>query len=267
MTVGQSDSTQIVGIAMVHNEDLFIEAALKNVLGFCDRIIVGLHRCTDNTEDIVRGIAATDPRIEVHTIENPAESQDLISPYIGSPTWIFGVDGDEIYDASGLTRLRVRILSGEFDDYWQVLGNVLNVDGLDRDECRAQGYLAPPCRSMTKLYNFRAIASWTGDCAERLHGGEIDFQAGFSRNLRYKIYEMVSWEESDFRCLHVCFLPRSSRQTANVRMNWMEKKQTGIFGHSGKGLRNLFMKNKSGYKHEKYKRGERVSKDIRPFDL
>jgi hypothetical protein len=63
---------------------------------------------------------------------------------------------------------------------------------------------------MTKLYNFNAIESWDGYTPERLHGGTVRFRAGFARGDRRMLHEEAGWEEAEFRCLHLCFLKRSS---------------------------------------------------------
>ena len=63
-----------------------------------------------------------------------------------------------------------------------ILGNVLNCITFNPAIGQAGGYLAPPCRSMTKLYNFNAIESWAGPCPERLHGGDgirVGYEGGF----------------------------------------------------------------------------------------
>ena len=76
---------------------------------------------------------------------------------------------------------------------------------------------------MTKLYNFNAIESWDGYTPERLHGGNVHFRAGFARGDRRALYEEISWSEADFRCLHLCFLKRSSRDGDKTnRRNIME---------------------------------------------
>ena len=41
--------TQIVGISLVRNEDIFISQAITNVAEFCDKIIVLDNLSTDNT--------------------------------------------------------------------------------------------------------------------------------------------------------------------------------------------------------------------------
>jgi glycosyltransferase involved in cell wall biosynthesis len=214
---------RIVGISLVRNEDLFVETALRNAAGFCDELYVADHGSTDQTNPIVRALASESPKIHLHTISHPADSQTLIKRFAGSRTWIFGVDGDEIYEPVRLARLREKILSGAFDQHWMLLGNVLHVTKLDDRRLTASGHLAPPCRSMTKLYNFNAIEAWAGYTPERLHGGTIRFRPGYSEADRRMLYEEVSWQEADFRCLHLCFLRRSSRDREDAaRRNIIE---------------------------------------------
>jgi glycosyltransferase involved in cell wall biosynthesis len=214
---------RIVGIALVRNEDIFVATALWNVARFCDEIYVADHGSTDKTPAILRALAGELPKIHWSSIKHPAESHALIKHLAGSPTWVFGVDGDEIYEPDRLARLRTRILTGEFDKSWMLLGNVLHVTKLTDDRHTATGHLAPPCRSMTKLYNFNAIDSWDGYTPERLHGGNVRFRAGFARGDRRTLYEEVGWLEADFRCLHLCFLRRSSCDTQSTdRRNIIE---------------------------------------------
>jgi glycosyltransferase involved in cell wall biosynthesis len=216
-------ATRIVGISLVRNEDLFVEMALRNAVSFCDELHVADHGSTDHTPAILRALAGESPKIHLHTVRHPAESHDLIRHFAGSRTWIFGVDGDEIYESDRLARLRTKILSGAFDRHWMLFGNVLHVTKLDERRRTASGHLAPPCRSMTKLYNFNAIEAWDGYTPERLHGGTVRFRPGYSRDDRRMLHEEVFWEEADFRCLHLCFLKRSSRDTENtVRRNIIE---------------------------------------------
>lgn len=214
---------RIVGISLVRNEDLFVETALRNAAGFCDEFHIADHASTDRTPAILRVLAGELPNIHLHSVRHPAESQDLIRHFAGSRTWIFGVDGDEIYEPDRLARLRQSILSGVFEKHWMIFGNVLHVTKLDERRRTASGHLAPPCRSMTKLYNFSAIEAWNGYTPERLHGGTVRFRAGYSREDRRMLNEETSWQEADFRCLHLCFLKRSSLDSENTaRRNIIE---------------------------------------------
>ncbi len=262
---------KIVGIVLVRNEDLYIEQVLKNILCFCDKIIVADHLSSDRTAERIASLMETTERIDYRRIHHPGKSHDFISKYANRPTWIFATDGDELYDPSGLSRLRGEILSGVYDDWWMILGNVLHCIELNREEQYARGYLTPPCRSMTKLYNFSKIYRWEGPCPERLHGGKVLFKSGYSTHSRLFFYETMTWEESFFRCLHICFLPRSSREPYQegkmvVRKNIMDKRSESIHRKIVNSLKKIIEKEEfSQYKREKYMRGPIVRKRIQPF--
>ncbi len=262
---------EIVGIVLVRNEDRFIRQVLKNILAFCDRIIVADNLSNDRTAGEVASLMRQTGKIEYHRIRRTGTSHDLIAANAGQSKWIFAVDGDELYDPAGLKRLRAALLRGEFEDWWMILGNVLHCRELNREKGYARGYLTPPCRSMTKLYNFSRINRWDGPCDERLHGGRIDFKAGYSMARRMLVYEKMSWETSFFRCLHLCFLPRSSREARDhgritVRRNIVEKRSARF----PRNILHLFQKiigkeRDSVYKREMYMRGALVQKDVTPF--
>ncbi|MGH8047253.1 MAG: glycosyltransferase family 2 protein, partial [Chthoniobacterales bacterium] len=208
---------------LVRNEDRFVEWAIRSAIDFCDEFLVCDHESQDETPVILGRLTREyTGKLKVRRCRDSGESHAMIQSYAGTPTWIFGVDGDEIYDRGALARLRKRMETGEFDRWWVLFGNVLNVKRLD--EKTADGHLAPPCRSMTKLYNFAAIEEWSGRIVERLHGGRPRFRAGFHEELRLNLHEQSSWDASDFRCLHLCFLPRSSRESAGnkPRQNIMD---------------------------------------------
>jgi len=253
-------SAQIIGIVLVRNEDLFTGQAVKNITSFCDKIILCDHRSTDGTTKILEDLTAVIPHAELHKIRDPADSHLLLKKYAGTPAWVFGVDGDEIYDPAGLARLRTRLLRGEFSDSWAVFGNVLNVTELDPAGRHAAGHLSPPCRSMTKLYNFAAIDSWDGFCPERLHGGTPRFRKGYSALSRCALNESVAWEDADFRCLHLCFLRRSSSDTGeSVRANLMEIQGGSRFSRITTRIAAILgISKKPKWKNERYRRGRVV---------
>lgn len=248
---------KIVGIVLVRNEDRFVGQAVKNIAAFCDELILCDHHSTDGTVDILKRLAGEIPHATFHAIRDPSESHDLVKCYAGTDTWVFGVDGDELYDPAGLARMRQRLLDGKFRDSWMVFGNVLNVEVLDDPPGTATGYASPPCRSMTKLYNFAAIDSWDGFCPERLHGGTPVFREGFSALSRCGLHESVSWDESDLRCLHVCFVPRSSLDAgAAVRANLMEIQGGTRLTRMTRWLRRLLgLRPPAQWKNERYRRG------------
>lgn len=252
---------------LLKNEDLYVERVIENVRHFCDEIRVVDNFSKDRTWDIVRDMAGRDGRIHAWRSRDTAASHEIVAPLAGSDTWVFGVDGDEIYDPEGLARFRNRLLRDEFTDYWQVFGNVLNCVRIDAGAGQAAGYLAPPCRSMVKLYNFGAIESWDGPCAERFHGGRVRFRDGFGSGDRCQLHEHVAWADADLRCLHLCFVRRSSRDRGGEpRSNIVEQRaRRSVVGR----LRWLWRKASCGgggsWKLEKYGRGPLVEMDVSAF--
>lgn len=113
---------QIVGISLVRNEDLYIERVLLNILEFCDRIIVVDHGSTDRTPELLEQLRRQHTKIEVHRVINASVSHDLIAGFAGSPVWIFGIDGDELYEPARLRDLRARVLGESSIDGGPCLG-------------------------------------------------------------------------------------------------------------------------------------------------
>jgi hypothetical protein len=128
--------------------------------------------------------------------------------------------------------------------------------------------MSPPSRSITKLYNYAAIEAWTGDGSERLHGGTIEFRPGYDESSVDNLGERLSWDESPLRCLHACFVRRSSRDAeAELRPILME---SGLHDRSwrGKLKRRLLGRRppqESAWKRDKYMRGDLVTVDATPF--
>ena len=203
------EQINIIGIVTIKNEDVYVRQALLNILSFCDTVIVAENYSQDRTYEIVSELARQHPKIELHRFHKFYEGHRLIERFVGTNTWVFGVDGDEIYDPAGLAVMRQRLLAGEFLEQWCLFGNVLHCVSLDMTQRMARGYLSPPARSMTKLYNFSIITQWT-NCTERLHNGTLLFKAGHNAEQRHDIWKDSDWENSPFRCLHTVFLPRSS---------------------------------------------------------
>ena len=262
-------ASQIVGISLVRNEDIFIDQAITNVAEFCDKIIVLDNLSTDNTWQQIQSLQSKFSHIEAHQINDYRDSHSYISGYAGSDTWVLGIDGDEVYDPSGLKRFRKQLLSGYFDNHWILFGNVVNCVELDVKRQKAKGYLSPPSRSMTKLFNFSALESWNGPC-ERLHGGQKCFRSGFDETQRLSLHEQYSWSESAFRCLHVCFIQRSSKEVRGEmsrlqpgeKPEWLKQLDRVGIGWLFSGvIENV----RSPWKDSKYRRGEVQSVDVRMF--
>lgn len=270
-------SQKIIGIVLVRNEERFLEQVVRNILNFCDQLLLVDHHSSDGTLSIFQHLHQEHPaKISLHQIESPSESQKLLEPWIGTKTWVFGVDGDELYDPERLIHFRKEILAGKFDQEWMVLGNVLHVDHLfeegneflkeDGNFQKASGYLAPPSRSITKLYNFAAIEAWPGKTLERLHGGEPRFKPGFHAQKKRLLQYEYSWEESPLRCLHLCFLKRSHVELATDRQNIMEIDAGRGIGYWKKIIRVLLGRPKpASWKQQHYQRGGRCTHETTAF--
>ena len=167
--------TQIVGSVLVRNEDIFVERAIRNVAEFCDRIHVVDHVSSDRTWEILRGLARELDHLDVRRSRNSADAHRLLAPYAQTETWVLGVDGDELYDPAGLARLRSELLGGAHVEVFRVKAHVLNCDELDEPRGSACGWLAPPSRPITKLFNFGAIQSWA-ESPEPLQTGDVAFR-------------------------------------------------------------------------------------------
>jgi len=259
---------RVIGIVLVRNEERFVRQAVLNGLALCDRMLLLDHGSSDGTREVLEELATQEAeKMMFRSIRHPRESHELLKPYVGTATWIFGVDGDEVYDPLGLQAFRARLLAGEFDSHWMILGNVLHCDRVDADENLASGYLAPPSRSITKLYNFAAIDSWDGDTPERLHGGRPVFRGGFSGQDKRRLELEHAWDESPLRCLHACFVSRSSLDSGvESRENIMETYCGGWTNFLKRwGRRMLGHQETSDWKRQRYARGGRVEVSTRPF--
>ena len=262
--------TQIVGSVLVRNEDEFVEQSIRNVAGFCDRIHAVDHVSSDRTWDILRSLASELEHLEVRRSRNSATAHRLLAQYAGTQTWVLGVDGDELYDPAGLRRLRGDLIRGAYADVFRIKGHVLNCDELDLASGRASGWLAPPSRPVTKVFNFGAVESWT-DSPDPLQAGNVVFRPGQHWESRVDLAADTTWETDPLRCLHVCFLPRSSGERGDVggsRTNLDESHQyhRGPVGTLKRLVRRPGRERDGrNWKREWYARGERVTVDAGPF--
>jgi glycosyltransferase involved in cell wall biosynthesis len=257
--------TRIVGISLVRDENRFVERAIRSLFGFCDELILVDHRSRDSTPDILERLAAESPiPTELHRVRDPRTSHDLIKGYAGNDAWVFGVDGDELYDAARLARFREQLLAGECSDDWLVRANMLHCVELDEERGLATGYLSPPAPSVSKLFNFRLIEAWDGDNPERLHDPSgLVFKPGADPRKR-ELNREHSWQESSFRALHVCFLRRSSTQRAGgARLNIPDRlapRRAPI--RAWRALREAVGRPPPGSYKDHYRVGELVTLDV-----
>lgn len=263
---------QIVASVLIRNEDLYIERVIRNIIDFSDRIIITDHQSTDRTYEICEKLAKEFPKIELKRIRLLGESSQAIARYHGTNSWMFAVDGDEIFDPIRLREMRSRLLNGEFSQDWNIFANTLHCEKIDLENKKAWGYLAPPARAGARLFNFSLIEDWQ-DYGERLLGDKIIFKKGYHAGLRRYLHKEIDWENSYFRYLHMSFLPRSSHDKlwfVKTRLNADEvariDKQKSFFNKLSIALKvRLAQIMKKDWKNQKYRQGPLVEKDVSDF--
>lgn len=268
---------QIVGSVLVRNEDRFLERAIRNVAAFCDRIHAVDHSSTDGTWEILRSLSAELDHLDIHRSRHSALAHELLEQYAGTPVWVIGVDGDELYDPDGLARFRSDLLDGAHADVFRLKAHVLNCDELDDGAGTAAGWLAPPSRPITKFFNFAAVDSWKG-IPEPLQGGDVVFRPGYQWEARGDLASTTTWDTDPLRCLHLCFLRRSSLDPEDVGGGRKSLAETGAYDVGTRGrLRQLLRPRQpaphilelerqgKNWKQEWYARGDHVTLDATPF--
>lgn len=272
-------ATHVVGSVLVRNEDVFVEQAVRNAADFCDLIHVVDHMSSDRTWEVLQELGREYDHLDVRRARHARVSHELLEQYVGTDTWVLRIDGDELYDPGGLRDFRQRLDDAEQRAVFRILGNVLHVIELDEDERTASGYLSPPSRPISALYNLGALDSWTG-CPERLHAGTPDFRAGYDWQTLDRLYERFAWDTSPLRCLHTCFLRRSSLDREDVvrhNLGELGEYRRGALGTAERAVRRVarrpagdprqvaLRESGSGWKQEKYTRGDVVTVDRTPF--
>ena len=261
---------QVAAVVLLHNEDVFAERVIRNVAAFCDRIHVADHMSTDGTWEIVSALARELDHVDATRISNSAQSHDMISVYAGTNTWVLGADGDELYDPVALQRLRNQLEEGLYDHAFRIVPAMLHAIAIDDQAGTATGYLSPPARSAGgKLFNFNAINSWTHVYRQCLHEGEVEYRPGWEWESVANLGGELGWDASPFRCLHTCFMRRSSQEPDGaVRLNPIEARshRRDTVGRAQLRLRRLSLRRQPvPWKVEKYRHGPLVTKDVTAF--
>ncbi|GAB4497357.1 MAG: hypothetical protein OHK003_05630 [Anaerolineales bacterium] len=263
---------QIVASVLIRNEDIYIEKVIRNIVDFCDKIIITDHQSKDRTFEICQQLAAEFSKIELHSIHALSESSQVLRPYYGTNTWVFAVDGDEIFDPAGLQEMRSRLLSGEFSQDWNIFANTLHCEKIDLKNKKAWGYLAPPARAGARLFNFSMIDDWQ-DYGERLMGDKVIFKKGYHSGLRRYLHKEYDWENSCFRYVHMSFLPRSSNDKVRLLKTRLNADEIARIDNQKNFLDKLFIAlkvrfaqfTKRDWKNQKYRQGPLVEKDVSSF--
>ncbi len=254
---------KIVGVMLIKNEDLYIERVINNVIDFCDELMVLENYSSDKTFEIISILAEKTSKIKIIRVTDALDTHKYIEPYVRTDTWIFRIDGDELYDSNRLLSLKVDLLSGQYDSWLTIGCPCLNVERLDLFKKTATGHYG----RMTSFVNFSLFESWH-EKGERLHGSNKIYSTSFDNSkMKYTGFIDKGFPGSELRCLHLCFIKRSSLGSDNEgRLNPGEAKYP--FPLLVSFVRNIFtgkLSFSSFYKNATYKRGALVSVDASDF--
>ena len=131
---------------------------------------------------------------------------------VGEDCWVFGVDGDEIYDPVGLATMRKDILDGKYSDVFDIKGSFLHCNHIDEETKTVSGWL--DAKYGDKLYNFSHLQYWNMSIA--LHGARLHKNGDTHMDANGRIFLSeekggeYAWEDCPLRSVHTCFLRRSS---------------------------------------------------------
>jgi len=242
----------IAAVMMVKNEDRWIGQAIRNIQHFADEILVIDNGSADGTADIARIMGA-----KVVTELDMRQTHRCIDPYLhGFKGWVFGVDGDELYDPVGLKRVKADIEAGYLSGAFQVETCFLHATEIKGKTAR--GYMGPPARTPSKLYNFAKLTAWPCD------GRHILFQARTRQIVRCTpreaCYQALGWDKSPFRVLHTRFLRRSSKEHGEgIGMRLHGEDLLGFGDAKDRG----YVKGRNVRRY--YRIGEQVTRDVSVF--
>ena len=251
-------SIEIIGISVVKNEDIYLSQAIKNIINFCDKIIIVDNNSSDETVAIAKKYVSQYPdKISLRLVDKISDLQSIVTPFVGENKWIFGVDGDELYDPNGLHKLRSRILEGGYQNYWMLRGYFFHLIKINLKSQIGVGYLAPPSKDPNKLYNFKLLKSWDGDGKQTIfhpytHVFKNEKYNTFHLPKRKFLFKKSKWEDCMLRCVHTRLLKRSSKEDyegdINYRLNMTD-----------------VVKDRDTNYREKYRIGNKKEKDISAF--
>ena len=148
----------------------------------------------------------------------PATRTPSSSRTRGTDTWVFGVDGDELYDPDRLAALR-RGTPG-----WRVRRRLQG--RIERCQLRGARAERPPLPPAIRRHRrVRSRSSTTSP--QSSHGpatarsgstaARSSFRPGFDEGSVDNIGERLSWDETPLRCLHLCFVRRSTADPERSR--------------------------------------------------
>lgn len=240
---------RIVGVMMVKNEDIHIGQAIRNIKAGLDKLIVIDTGSEDRTLEIIeeetRGLLT-----EIHRGVDLLHTHSCVERFCNTDTWVFGVDGDEIYHPDIVPFLN-DLRSGLYKDHYLIRGWYFHATEINGNT--ATGYFGPPSEYPTKLYNFKNISEWKDDHSRILFQVKNRTKVGGIKEIG------APWDLWPVKCLHMRFFKRSS-----IESDTTGKRLTGD-DRTGHGSR----KDRGGIDNYnlrlKYQRGELCTIKITEF--
>ena len=168
--------TQIVGSVLVRNEDVFVEqvdSQRRRVLRPHPRRRPRLER--PHLGRCCRRSRASSTTSTCDARATPVSRIDCSRRTRAPRRGCSGSTATSSTTLPGSQRFRADLLAGAHADVFRLKAHVLNCDELA--DGRASGWLAPPSRPVTKLFNFGAVESWT-DSPDPLQAGNVVFKPG-----------------------------------------------------------------------------------------
>ena len=162
----------------------------------------------DRTPEILRSLAREFDHVVVERSTNAGISHRQLQPYVGTDTWVLGVDGDELFDPAGLERLRNDLDAGAYADAFRVRARPPATSSISRLGLRAVSLLHRAGLSRSSTTSL--LLNPGRGAPERLLGMDPEFRLGFHRESRVFLFDTTDWNDDPLRLLHVCFLRRSS---------------------------------------------------------
>lgn len=240
---------EVVAAMMVKNEDIFIGQAIRNIKQGIDRLIVIDTGSIDHTLEMVE-LETQGLQTEIHRNVDLLNTHGYVEQFCNTDTWVFGVDGDEIYHPDIVPFLD-DLRSGLYEDHYLIRGHYFHAEMITGD--KALGYFGPPSEYPTKLYNFRNISRWKDDHSRILFQVKNRTKTGDIKEIG------APWDLWPVKCLHMRFFKRSS-----IEKDTIGKRLTGD-DVTGNGSR----RDRGGVDNYnlrlKYQRGELCTINITEF--
>lgn len=232
--------SKIVVISLFKNEEVFLKQALHNIVEFADEIILIDNESVDASQKIAIKFGSENDHVQYIIEPNAHDTNKYLEEYVGTDTWVLGVDGDELYNPQQLNELRDLIEAGTFADNNRIIGHTINPLFKSKNSSAFMCTQSPEARSIVKLYNFQHITKVPK--GERLHG-EYEWSHQNTLDLTKEPIE-----KSILTCCHMCFFRRSPLDT--------EVPRSAPEGHGG-----------PMYKVANYKRGSLHEHDLSYYGI